>query len=126
MHNTLENLNEYLKETFELQSIGYSSSNKNCFSILQDNIEIGTIAFNLLDGTPVNIYNDNINYKMIKPIVSATVSDFTRFKDWVISELIEMGYKYNPIVINDNEYLIDKTDVDIEVESLKIFLKMVR
>ena len=117
----LETIN-LLIETWQLQSIDYNPETENCFDILQNNNVIGTLGFELLDGTSVNIYKDTINYKFTKPIVTVKTSEFSNFKTWILEELIKMGYKFNPVVINDTEFKID--DFNLEYESLKRFLKV--
>lgn len=118
----LEDINRLLIETWELQSTDYNPENQNCFNIFQNNNLIGTLGFKLLDGTAVDIYKDTINYKNTKPIVTVKTPEFSNFKTWIMQEVVKMGYKYNPVVINDTEFYID--NINLEYESLKHFLKI--
>lgn len=111
----LEHLKRMLLEYFELKSIDFENDD-NCFAIIQNNKEVGTLGFKLIDGVPINIYKDKIDYKNTIPVITIKVDNLSLFKDWVIKELVDMGYKYNPVVINSNEYSIDSTDVDLNLE----------
>jgi hypothetical protein len=101
--------NGYLFEKYSLVPTDYDNEENVSFETLFDGDKLATIKIQTIDGGAVDAVEGDFDFKDVQPIVDIDITDredmfdIRRVQNWIVDELVSIGYDQNPILVNGEE-----------------------